>query len=114
MADSLAIELGKLLDEYSREVRETAEKDIEAVAKETAERLKATSPKNTGKYAKGWAVKKNGKDIVVHNRTKPGLTHLLEKGHAKVSGGRVPGKAHIAPAEEWAAEELARRIERDL
>ena len=40
--------------------------------------------------------------------------HLLEYGHAKRNGGRVEGKAHIAPAEQHGIRQLQEEIERAL
>jgi hypothetical protein len=57
-------------------------------------------------------------DTVVYNRTMPGLTHLLENGHVirnkKGDYGRTSGKKHIKPVEEWAVDELPRRIMEDI
>lgn len=67
---------------------------------QAATQLKQRSRKQTGKYARGWTpeviVNPHGVTVVVHNRTKPGLAHLLEKGHAKAGGGRVAGDGIIA------------------
>ena len=81
--------------------------------------MEDTSPVRSGEYRKSWAAKKtldrSGKlTVTVYNRKKPGLTHLLEKGHAKRGGGRVEGTPHIAPAEEYAVDELEKRIRRGL
>ena len=67
--------------------------------------VKANAPVRTGQYKKGWAVKKqketaNSLELVVHNKKRYQLTHLLEKGHAKRGGGRVRAFPHIAPAEQ--------------
>lgn len=98
--DNLANEITSVLTEYTTEVEVGLEKAKEDNAKLGAKTLKVTSPKKTGKYAKGWRAKRIGKAWVVHNATDYQLTHLLEKGHAKVGGGRVPGRTHIAPVEE--------------
>ncbi|WP_405100808.1 HK97 gp10 family phage protein [Oceanobacillus sp. FSL H7-0719] len=102
--DSFADELVNILQEYTTEVEEGLEKAKEDNAKNAVKVLKRTSPVGTRKrkrrYYQGWRAKKIGTAWVVHNATDYQLTHLLEKGHAKVGGGRVPGKPHIAPVEE--------------
>lgn len=109
--NELEVEIVKELKAYSDEVAEGIKKAVNDVAKETVRTLKTTSPRDTGKYARGWTFKvefDSPEDIRVRisNRKKPRLTHLLENGHAKVNGGRVDGKPHIRPAEQAAADKL--------
>ena len=42
--------------------------------------------------------------------TVPGLPHLLEYGHAKRGGGRVPGRAHIKPVEDKITKDFERKV----
>lgn len=125
MADtsSITVQMERILDSYSREVQEATNKAIDSVAKESASKLRNTSPRKTGDYAKGWKVKKErGKDglqtVTVHNKTNYQLTHLLENGHVvrnkKGTYGRTRPIKHIAPVEEWAVDELHREIEERL
>lgn len=103
------------LEKYSDEIAENVKKEAKKVSKNCKNELKNTSPKDTGEYAEGWATKtlfenKETIRIAVHNK-KYQLTHLLEKGHAKVTGGRVEGIPHIAPAEEKAKTEFLKSVE---
>ena len=110
--------LALILDEYAREVSENLEKDIRAVAKQCKEELRETSPqsgRNVEHYADGWSYRLKSDhyghiSAVVKNNAKPGLTHLLEKGHVARNGKPVAGTPHIKPAAEHAAEELSRRL----
>lgn len=116
--DQLSSEIMSALDEYKKVTDEVVKTAVNSVSKETKAMAQAGSPVKSGGYQKGWAVKKTSEktgqvSITVYNRTKPGLTHLLEKGHAK-RGGRVAGKPHIAPAEEYAVNELEAAIKRGL
>lgn len=117
--DSVAAQMKELLDEIDKDIENSAKSNINTVAKESVQKLRNTSPKKSGSYAKGWGVKKRGDmDVVVHNRTDYQLTHLLENGHVirnkKGTYGRTNGIKHIAPVEEWAVDELPRRIMEDI
>lgn len=121
--NELAEEVMKALNEYKDVTEKDFEEIAKAVAREGTKKLKATSPKGKGSrkghYADGWGVsysrKGNGKfQFVVHNKKKPGLTHLLEKGHALNRGGRARAFVHIKPVEEWCNAEYERRVEAEL
>ncbi|CDN36857.1 MULTISPECIES: HK97 gp10 family phage protein [Bacillus cereus group] len=109
--NDFASELARELQRYANVVEEELLKAQEEVSDVAVEKLKQKSPKKTGAYRKGWRKKKEGNGVVIHN-TQGQLTHLLEKGHAKAGGGRVPAKVHIRPVEEYVIDELPRRIER--
>lgn len=118
--NELAVTIQLSLQKYSQEVAEGLKEETRKVAKKTVKRLKDTSPKRTGEYAKGWTskVEYEGADeirIKVRNRKKPQLTQLLENGHKIKIGGQVKGgvKAypHIRQAEEDAKKELLSKVE---
>lgn len=108
-----------ILRQYSDDVAEVAAEALEDVTKAATKKLKAESPKRTGKYAKGWTyeIKKgrvlNSSTIYGRKNTYP-LAHLLEHGHAKRNGGRVAPVEHIKPVEDWAVRELESKIVRKL
>ena len=110
-AEAVAAELAA----YSDEVTEAVKAECNDVADDCLREIKANSPVQTGKYKKAWRKKvefENREDIRIRvfNAKYPGLTHLLEKGHAKAGGGRVEGMPHIQPAEQHAAERLVDKV----
>jgi hypothetical protein len=115
--DQLAAEIAKELSKYSQEVVEKVNVSSEKVGKAAVKKLKQTSPKKTGKYAKSWTMKTEKAIGQPHTRIIHAkaphyrLTHLLEHGHAKVGGGRVEGRPHIGPAEEEVIREFTREVE---
>lgn len=114
----IEFEVGEILDSYNAEVKAQVQATSKEVAKECAKKLRETSPKNEGNYAKGWTTKLQDGLAIVYNKTKPHLTHLLENGHAKKnkygSYGFQSADVHIKPVEEWGNEEFERRIKNDL
>lgn len=112
--DDLSKEIARQLSLYTASVEEEVELAKKDVAKVAVTELRQMSPELTGDYKKGWTSKRVGKDIVVHNSTNYQLTHLLENGHSKASGGRVAAKVHIAPVEEQVVEDYVNRVERAI
>jgi hypothetical protein len=117
--DRLASEIADALATYSKDVVEKVNVSSDKVGKAAVKRLKQTSPKRpgSGKYAKAWTIKTEPEVGQPHTRIVHvkaphyRLTHLLEKGHAKVGGGRVDGIPHIRPAEEEVIREFTREVE---
>ena len=123
MAETISVQMRKILDAYEDRVENVYEVSVSRVSREAVQRLRNTSPKKSGSYARGWTLKKvksraNVTDVIVHNRTDYQLTHLLENGHVirnkKGTYGRTRPIKHIAPVAEWAENELPNDIERGL
>lgn len=106
----------QILGEVKAEIGAKTPKAVRASVQVARREVKANAPKRTGRYAEGWATrtKRDSSDSytgTVYNKDVPGLPHLLEKGHAKVGGGRVSGEEHVAPAAEKAFRDFERRID---
>ena len=119
MASDFSIQIMEALQEYNHQVDRTMKEILPAIAKEAAKQIQGSAPKKSGSYARGWRQQTTlsalGVESVVYNARLPGLTQLLEKGHAKRGGGRVPSAAeHIKPAEEWVKTEAVKRLEEAL
>ena len=110
----------QILQEYAGNVTEGTKAAVKKVAEQAKKETQAASPRRTGRYKRGWAVKEEvqrlSSEAIVHNRTSYQLTHLLEKGHALKRGGRTIGHVrafpHIGPAEERAIRNLEEAVER--
>ena len=107
------------LEEYADLAAEDMKSAVKKAAATVRKDIEAGAPRDTGDYAKSWAVKttkesSNALRVTVYSRNRYQLAHLLEYGHAKRGGGRVAAKPHIAVAEEAGIEQLEHEIERSL
>ena len=118
---SIEVQLDIILSDFEKEVRDDVSRAFELVGTKTAAKLRATSPKRSGEYAKGWRKKSQGgamgsKTVIVYNSKKPQLTHLLEHGHVtrnkRGTYGRTPAHVHIKPVEEQAKAEVVALVKR--
>lgn len=119
---SVTRQLEKILDDYAEKVNARSDKIMRQVSRETAQDLKATSPRRKsggGAYAESWAVKKVKGRYVVHNKEHYRLTHLLNNDHDiynKYGGpyGQRLGDDHIGKAERRAIENTFRKLNEAL
>lgn len=118
--DQVARKLIKALNKTVDEVKEGLDKALNESAQEGVKRLKSGSPNRTGKYAAGWTTKKSTRrdrhSRIFYNKDYPGLTHLLEHGHAikgggRSLGGRTKAQKHIEPVEEYVIRDIESKLE---
>lgn len=106
------------MQQYSGEVAQAVEQALTDTAEEARKKLAASSPRRTGRYARGWKVAKSAQfgtfTVELHQGSKTAsLTHLLEKGHrTRNRKGRVKAQPHIAPVEAWAQQAAEAAVEK--
>ena len=111
--------VNEILEEYGDAAQEAVEVGCKETAKDASKKLQSAGSFKGGKeYRKGWTSKveqtRLGAVAVVYNKTKPGLSHLLEFGHALRDGGRSTAFNFIAPIDEGLGAELTENIEKRL
>lgn len=108
MGKTIEEQLAEILGAYADQVEDVIEVATKKTAQSVKQELQRTSPKQTGKYARSWAIKKTDKGYIVYNK-EGWKTYLLENGHViknRRKGpqlGRVNGQKHIAPAQQKGA-----------
>lgn len=118
--DTLADDIGKILEEYQDDVKQNLDQITKQIAQKGQQALKNESKSkfNGDRYWKGWKVDlqvgRLDTKATIYNASLPGLPHLLEKGHAKRNGGRVEGTVHIAPIEEKLVAEFEKQVRSKL
>lgn len=104
-ADRFAYGFSKLLEDIGPGVDDALEPAVRKGIQAARKAAKAAAPVGPSRHDEGeyrdsltYTVKKNGgiAEGEVGSREFPGLVHLLEKGHARVGGGSVGPRVHMA------------------
>lgn len=104
------------LDEYNADVQSKIRTLVDYAMRKLVRITKATAPRRTGKYAKSISSKvsadtpSNYAKIWYVRGDRAMLTHLLNDGHAKVNGGRVPGTHFLDYAKKQVIEEYLEAV----
>lgn len=121
--DELAAEMNRLMSEYLDATYSNVEASCREVASVVVQDLQETSPMRTGQYARNWrSAYETGnlafKEIIYNHQYQ--LPHLLEYGHAKVTGGRkqygdmTRAFPHVEPEQKMADELFMRLLKRRI
>ena len=115
--------IDRTLDSFVNMETEVLFEAISKASKKAKQDLqRVQDPRRYGDYAKGWTIRtkreKYGVNSLIYNKSYPGLTHLLEKGHITRNQygqyQRTPAHPHIAKAKDNAVEYLLDELTKNL
>ena len=100
LVGEVQIKLGEILEQYADDVKGAVAAAVREAGGLAVKKLKETSPKRTGAYARSWKMSESyagalWSAVTVFNNKRYMLTHLLEYGHANRNGGYTPPRPHI-------------------
>lgn len=105
--------LQSIVEEYCDEAEDAMYDAVDAGARATKGDLAKSPHKVSGDYNRGWRIERKGRGsgrvvMVVRNKKRYMLSHLVEKGH----GGPHPAPAHphIEPAAKHGSETVLKRL----
>ena len=121
--DAFASSLERLLGDVSEKCQEKGGNAVAKATRKTAKELRAGTFGSAGKHE--WSAEYMGgfsshvdRGIqtigTVGNKAKPGLVHLLEKGHATLTGRRTAAYPHMEPAFNSMSEEFVSEYEKAI
>lgn len=121
--DSFAIGLEQLVGDIPAACQEKGGDVVAKSVRKAAKELRGGKFGSAGKHA--WSEEymggfashvERGVETVgeVGNKNKPGLVHLLEKGHATLTGRRTTAYPHMAPAFEAMSAEFVDEYEKAI
>lgn len=119
--DKLSAAISDVLEAYGDELQENIGEAVKTVSKKGAQAVRQAAQQTfggSGAYARGWTSRAETGRVsaqgFIYNKDLPGLPHLLENGHAKRGGGRVPGRARIKPVEEEIVKDFIKAVEKSV
>lgn len=118
----MAIEVSQLVDAIVQELKDYTNGVVvltDQIAKTNAKKgvlmLKNSyATRRTGEYNSGWKMKKAKGKYTIYNAKKGYLTHILQNGYAKASGGRVEGIPHISVVEQQVIANFEAELRREI
>lgn len=118
--DEFASALSEIFGDIADAADEAVFQCVRDSAKEGRDEWKRNAASHGWKYGRHVTyrtLRKGGVEGHIYSR-KPGLPHLLEKGHAKIGGGRTRAIEHVKPAADYAfryaREHLGEYLAREL
>jgi len=122
--DRFAIGIDKLVGDIPMACDEALDKAVSRSTRKAAKSLREELTEKIGKhewseeYRKGFTSRVDRSEAqtvgTVGNKNKPGLVHLLEKGHATPAGRRTQAYPHMDVAFVGMQEEFMSNIKKDL